>query len=145
MPTSPKQPRKNKAVLAQELAQQTARVAKVERTKTLARLIFPIVENLKDIYEAETVFNAVSGHIKYGLQMKENQIKVQDLEFDLEKGNESDIKHAVKTMIEALGDVPANEGAEITNLMGSKISPFLAGKHIHDPMSEITAKEFIAD
>lgn len=138
-------PIKTKIQIAQELSRQMAHEAKIKRTKVLARMVFPAVEQLKTVYDAETVFNACSGHIKYGLQLTENKVKVKDLEFDLEKGGESDIKHAVKTIIAILEDVPAREAYELLEQMGGKLQPFLASKHINDPMNTVTSKEFIAD
>lgn len=136
----PKQPKRSKAEIAAELE----RSQKVEHSKVLARLIFPAVEQLGTVYDGQTAFNAVAGHIKYGLQMKENTLKISDLEFDLEKGAESDVKAAVRNIIELLRDEPASDAYRLLDTMGSKLLEFVANKHLKDPMNTVTSEEFIA-
>lgn len=133
--------RNSKAEIAAALKQR----ANIERQRTIARMVFPAVEQLETVYDAQTVFNAVAGHIKYGLILKENELKISDLAIDMAKGKDSAVKHAVVTVLEMLRDEPANDMAKLLDMMGQKLPEFLANKALKGPMSTVTAAEFIAD
>lgn len=129
----------------QEVAALLKQRADINRQRTIARMVFPAVEQLDTVYDAQTVFNAVSGHIKYGLLLKENELKIADLAIDMEKGKDSPVKHAVNSILQMLKDEPANDMAKLIDMMGQKLPEFLANKFLKGPMSTVTAAEFIAD
>lgn len=138
---APKQPKRTKAEIQTELEQ----VQKIQKQRVLARLLFPSVEQLETIYDAQTAFTAAAGHIKYGMMKAENALKVGDVEMDLDKGKDGPMKHAVTSMIELVRDEPANEAMRLLEQMGAKLPEFLAQRHLSDPMSTISAKEYIAE
>lgn len=127
-----------------EIAAQMEKTQEVQRQRTLARQLFPAVEQLETIYDAQTAFNAAAGHIKYGMLVKEKELKVSDLVIDLEKGNDTPMKHAVQSMLELVADESATDAMRLIEMMGSKLPEFLAMRHLKDPMNTITAEEYIA-
>ena len=129
----------------EELVKQAEAKSRIDHQKALARLVFPAVEQLKTVYDAQTVFNAVAGHIKYGLILKENSHKVSDLTIDMEKGKESDVKHAVRSILGLLEEENAKNAGDLLELMGAKLPEFLANRALKGDMSTVTAQEFIAD
>lgn len=133
------QQRKNKAEVDAALKQK----ARVERTKVLARRIFPVITELPTVYDAQTAFNAAAGHIKYGLVQQEATLKVSDLAYELGKGK-SPVDYAVKTLIELLAEDGARDAMETLEIMGSKLPEFLAMRALKEPMSTVTAEDFIA-
>jgi hypothetical protein len=141
MASAPKKTRLTREQLEQELI----RTQKVEKQRTLARQLFPIVENLETIYDAQTAFQAAAGLIKYGVVKIETDLKVSDVKVDLSKDKPTPVSYAVKTMLELVANEPAMEMVELIEMMGSKLPGFLAQKHLKDPMSTISAKEYIAE
>lgn len=136
-----KQRRANKAEIAGALAYK----AKIERQKTLARLLFPAVEQLPTVFDAQTAFGAAAGFIKQGLIEKEAALKVSDLNLSVEKVEKGPIKDAIAHLLEATRSESAKDALEIIDAMGNKLGQFLAQKHMKDPMTEVPAAEYIAD
>lgn len=129
----------------QEIAALLQQKAKTERQRTLARLLFPAVETLPTIYDAQTAFNATAGFIKMKLIEKENSWKVSDLAIDISKVQDGAIKDSMTHLLESVQGENAKDALDIITAMGQKLPEFLANKHLKDPMSTITAKEYIAD
>ena len=75
MPTKPKQIHKKK----EELLAEAKHLQKIEREKTLVKMMFPHIENQKTIYDAQTVLQALSGFIKLGIEQKTAEIKIKDI------------------------------------------------------------------
>lgn len=141
MPKAPKRAAApSKADLAQIQAQQDRQRDKVERSKRIAREIWPTVSELDTVYDAQTVFNAVAGHIMAALVKRERELKVSDLmgDIDLTAGKASPVKHAVTQIIDYLQLEPAKDVQELLDLMGRKLPEALAQKHIKDPMSSVS-------
>ena len=136
-----KQTRLSKKQLEEELA----RTQKIQKQRTLARLLFPSVEQLETIYDAQTAFQSASGLIKYATLQKEMSFKVSDLAIDTSKDKETPVTFAVRNILELVRDEQAMEAMELIEMMGSKLPGYLAQKHLMDPMSSISAKEYIAD
>ena len=136
----PKQTRKSKDEVKAALEHQS----KINRAKTMARMIYPAVEKLGSIYEAQTVFNAASGHIKYGLSIAEGQFKVNQLEVDLKTGAESPVKSAVKAILKMLEEEPAREAEVLLETMGRELEKYVAIKGLKGPMTDVPMNEFIA-
>lgn len=138
---APRKPREN--LSKQQLAQQQKQTERVNRAKGMARIAFKHMEGIKTIYDAQTVFNAVAGHLMYGLEIAENKLTVGELELDLETGKESDVKTAVLAIIEDLKGSNAKEARSLMDEIGNKLPQYVALQHMQDPMT-ITAEEFIA-
>lgn len=134
---------KTKSQIQAEMAYQEKQKAKAEKEKYIAKTVFPLVENLKTIYDAQTVFNAVAGYLQFGLVNAESKLKVSDLEIDLTKQEDSEVGKAVKEIIRLTGDVDARTVANLLERMGQKLAEFVATKHLQDPMT-IKAEDFIA-
>lgn len=117
---------------------------RVERQKVLAKKIFPFVENLKTIYDAQTVFSALAGFIKFGLEKEEAKLRIEDVSMDFSKEGESAVKTAVIEIRELIRLENAKEAMSLLEIMGNKIPEFIANKHMKDSMKELTVEEFIA-
>jgi hypothetical protein len=128
-----------------EIASAMVREQLVNRQKVLARMVFPTLEPLDSLYEAQTVLNAVAGHIKYGISINEGKLKISDLELDLKAGKPSKIKTAVLTILEMMENEPATEIEKLTELMAGKIPEHIATIGLKQPMSSLPMNEFIAD
>ena len=138
-----KSPRVNKT--KEELAKELQKRKHIEEQRKLAHAVFPTVGKLKSVYDAQTAFNSVAGFTKQELNRKTAEIKMSDLEIDLSKEQDSDIKNVIEKMLFITKDENANDVIELLELMGNQLPVFLAGKAMKGKMSQVTAKEFIAD
>lgn len=116
----------------------------VEKSKTLARKIFPAIANMDTVYDGQTVLNALAGYIENEIQKRSFALTVEDLglNFDMEK--ESPIKDAVIELLASVNMERAIEAADMMKLMSSKLPGYLAGVHMKDKMETITIDQFIA-
>ena len=136
-----KAPRPTKKQLQEELDKSQ----KIQKQRTLARLLFPSVEQLETIYDAQTAFQAAAGLIKYGVLKVETDLKVSDLKIDTSKDKDTPVTFAVRNILELVQGELATEAMDLIDRMGAKLPEFLAQKHLKDPMNTISAKEYIAD
>lgn len=128
----------------EEIADQIQKTARVERMKVLARLVWPFIQDQKTIYDAQTAVTAAAGFIKQGLELKTEQIIVKDLVFDLSADDASPIKTAVENIVNLMGTEKAADAAALLEKMGSSFTMFGASKYLTNPMSDVSADEFIA-
>lgn len=128
----------------EEIAAALAYKSKIERQKTLARLLFPAVETLPTVYDAQTALNATAGYIKAGMIEKEAELNMSDLRINISKTQDGAIKEAMTHLLESVRDENAKDALELIDAMGRKLPEFLANKHMKDPMTEVTAAEYIA-
>lgn len=127
-----------------ELAEQIAKTARIERMKVLARLVWPFIQDQKTIYDAQTAVNAAAGFIKQELQAKTEQIIVKDLPIDLSNEKDSPIKAAVENLIQLMQTEKAEDAANLLEKMGNSFGQFAASKYMANPVSWISMDEFIA-
>lgn len=135
------QPRKSKG----EVEAGIKLVQSVQRTKVLARMIYPYLEGLDTVYDAQTAVNAASGHIKYGLVKAEDKLKISDLEMDLKTGKDSAVKQAVIHILTMFEHEPASEIQKVLELMGNKFPEHVATVGLKQPMASIPMNDFIAE
>lgn len=138
---APRKPREN--LSKQQLAQQAKQNEKVNRAKEMARTAFSLLKDIPTIYDAQTVFNAVTGHLMYGMEIAEAKLTVGMLDIDMDTGKDSAVKTAVEAILAALKDANAKEARSLMDEIGNKLPQYVAQQHMQDPMT-ITAEEFIA-
>jgi hypothetical protein len=127
-----------------ELKKQMEHSAKIERQKKLARIIFPMLQSQKTIYDAQTAVNAVAGFIKSGIALKMIELKVKDVEFDLSKEKNGVIKDAMLEIHAHLMDETADEAAALLERFGNGLGQFASSEYMKNPMSSIDIDKFIA-
>lgn len=137
-----KSPRVNKS--KDEIAAQIKQTQRIERQKTLARLMFPFLEGMKTIYEAQTVVMALSGFIKAALAQKSAEIVVKDLTIDLSKEEDSEVKSAIIALQGLLQTENADDAAALLERFGNGLGQFSSKKYMDNPMSSISVDEFVA-
>lgn len=127
-----------------ELAEQMAKNARIERMKVLARLIWPFIKDQKTIYNAQTAVTAAAGFIRQELEKKTEQIVVKDLVIDLSHEEDSEIKTAVEHLIQLMQTETAADASALLEKMGSSFTSFGASEYLKNPMSSVSMDEFIA-
>jgi len=128
----------------QELVNEAKRSAYVNKQKDLARKIFPLIQSQKTVYNAQTVLTAVAGYIKTEFIKKMGEMKVSELKVELANEKDKEIKKAMDEILAAVQDDEADNVEKILLLMSDKLAQYGANKFLKQPMSEVTAKDFIA-
>ena len=84
--------------------------AVVQHQMDIARKIFPLLENNKTIYDAQTAVNAAAGYIKLELNKKAEVIKVstllEGLTETLKAEKKSEMKKSMEDIFELLLQIP---------------------------------------
>ena len=128
----------------QELANEAKRIAYVNKQKYLARKIFPLIQSQKTVYDAQTALMAVGGYVKTALVQKMLETKVSDLKIELANEKQKEIKKAMDEILAAVQGDEAEDVEKILMMMGDRLAQFGANKFLKQPMSEVSADEFIA-
>lgn len=132
---------KSKAEIAAEMKQKE----KVKRDKILVKLMFPFIENMKSIYDAQTVLSAVSGYMKADLASKTSELKVKDLVVDLSKEEDNDITHAMKNILSQLQEENAEDMTELLQRFSDILPKIGANEYLKGPMSTLKITDIISD
>lgn len=142
MPQPRKQavPRKSKEDVKAALAHK----AFIDRQRTVAKSVFPHVEGLPKVYDAQTAFNAAAGFISYEIEKRTNAFKVSELEIDLSKEPEGPMKVAVQNILDTVKGENAMEASKTLETMGSKLPGFIANRGLLLPMDTVKMDDFIA-
>ena len=109
----------------------------------MVRQLFPKLENVDSIYDAQTVVNALAGFIDAHVEKKVAEIKLKEIEIDLSKEEESKIKTAILEIIEMFPEESAQELSESLEKLGTALGKFAADKFLKQPMSTITVDDLV--
>lgn len=118
--------------------------SKVEREKTLVKLIFPALGTQKTVYDAQTVLGALSGFIKVEIDKKSASLAVKDLPIDLSKEDDSEIKSAILTLIDMLALENAKDMSVLLERFGNILAQYSANEFMKQPINTIKIEDIIA-
>lgn len=128
----------------EQLVQQMKFQDEVRHLKEIVVTLFPKLEGLDTIYDAQTTVNALSGFITAHIEKKVVDIKMRDLEIDLSKEEDSKIKTAILEIIALFPDESAQYLSESLERLGVKLPQFAADKFLKQPMSACTIEDFVS-
>lgn len=137
-----KKPRINKT--KDQLIAEQKHLQKIEREKSLVKLMFPLIENNKTIYDAQTSLQALSGFIKVKVDEKANELMVKDLVFDLKNEPESEVKTSILSLIDMLQLEKAKDISSLLERFGNILAQHSANEFMKQPMSVVTVDKIIA-
>lgn len=135
-------PRANKS--KEEIAQDMVKKQIVLKERELAKIMFQILEGQETIYDAQTVVNALAGYIKYEIQVKNSQFKVNDLLIDLSKEKKNKITEAMESLKAEFQNEPALDLANLLERFGKQLAMYGASEFLKKPMTELSAEDLIA-
>lgn len=138
----PKKPRINKS--KEQITEEMQRNAKIQHDISLCKLIWPYLETLDTIYDAQTVLNGLAGFISSGLEKKIAGIKVSEVEIDLSKEEESKIRTAFISLMGLLEIEDAKASSDLLIRFGSTLSKYGAAQYLKNPMSTLKVEDIIA-
>lgn len=133
--------RKNKS--KEEISQQLANDKKVAHIKDLVRIAFPVIENMDTVYEAQTTVNALSGFIEAEIEKIAGKVKLSEIEIDLSKEEEGNIKTALTELVALFPDESAQELAETMERLGTTLQAFVSNNAMKEKMT-ITVDDIVS-
>lgn len=129
----------------EEIIAQTKHLERVKWEKTIAKLLFPFMAEMKTIYDAQTVLNATAGYINLELQKKLTEIKVSDLEVDISSEPESEVK---SVMLKFLGQLETEKAKDVIDFLeryGKGLGQYASAEYLKNPMSIIKVTDLVKD
>jgi len=129
----------------EQIASDIVRVQKANREKSLVKLMFPLIEGMSSIYDAQTALQALSGFIRNELDLKNSEFVLQDLKIDLSKEKDSEVKTALVNLIDMLAIEKAKDLSDLLQRFGNILAQHSANKFMKNPMSDIALKDIIAE
>lgn len=138
-----KTPRINKT--KEQIQADMKQIEKVKHIKEVVRKVYPLLEGVDSIYEAQTVLNALQGFIKVELEKVVDKITVGVLPLELEKEKDSKIKGAILSIALAMKDEPADEFSQTIERLARAFSDFGSNKFLKNPMSELKIEDILAE
>jgi hypothetical protein len=139
MPKLKKAPKTKNQILAD-----MEHLARINREKSLVKLMFPMISTQDTIYNAQTVLSALSGFIKAAMDKKQSELLVGDLIIDLSKEEDSKIKTAILQLNDMLKIEKAKDTASLLERFGNILAQHSANEFMKKPMSEVTIDSIIA-
>lgn len=128
----------------EQLTAQIEHKSKVEREKTLVKLIFPALATQKTVYDGQTVLGALSGFIKVEIDKKSASLLVKDLPIDLSKEEDSEIKSAISTLIGMLALENAKDMSVLLERFGNILAQYSANEYMKQPINTIKIENIVA-
>lgn len=131
---------KSKEQIQSDIVQQQ----KVAHIKEVVRQIFPKVEALDTVYDAQTAVNALSGFIAAHIEGLVAKIKLSELPIDLSTEGDSKIKTAITEIMDMMKDESAQELSETLERLGTTLQQYIVHTHMSAPMSTITIDNLLS-
>ncbi len=147
MPKTKKQVKKSKTprvnLSKDQILQEQKFQQKVQHLKEIVRKLFPELEAVDTIYDAQTVVNALAGFIDAHIETKVQEIKLSDITIDLSKEEDSKIKTAILNIIDMFPGESAQELSENLERLGQTFSKYAADKFLKQSMSTLTVDDIV--
>lgn len=135
--------RKNKS--KEEIRDDLRRIEKTKRQIILAKLLFPFMQDMKSIYDAQTALSATSGYIQAELEKKLSSFTVKELDINFKDEPDSDIK---KVMIAFLGQLEPENAKDVVDLLESyskTLGIYGQEQFLKNPMSMLKISDIIKE
>lgn len=137
----PKKPRVNKTKT--EIALEMGKQERVKQEIALVKSIFPFIQDLASVYDAQTALSALSGFITFDLQKKNDALKVSDLNVDLSKEEASVIKDSVQNILGLIVNENARDAASLLKRFADTLAQFSANEYMKQPMKIISVEQIV--
>lgn len=136
-----KTPRVNKT--KEELVAKIDQDHRIAHMAALTKLLWPALETQDKIYDAQTVLQAIAGYIEMGLKIKQESIKVGELNIDLSKEEDSLIKSAMLNILGLVEIENAYDMAALVRKISDHIGQFGAHEFVKGPMTNIKVTDLV--
>lgn len=132
-------PKDKEAIVSTFLQQE-----KIAHIKEVVRNIYPLLEKVDSIYDAQTSVNALSGFISAHIENQAAKIKLNELPIDLSKEEDSKIKEAILAIMELCKNEPAKELSSILERLGKTMGDYGAHEFLKNPMEQLSVDKILA-
>lgn len=136
-------PRLNKS--KEQIQSEINQVEKVKHIKDVVRRVYPLLQDVDSIYDAQTVLNALQGFIKVDLETVLDEITIGYLAMEFEQEKDSKIKEAMLAIVKEMADEPADEFSQTIERLARAFSDYGSTKFLKNPMSELKIEDILAD
>jgi hypothetical protein len=127
----------------EEISEELRHAHKMATIKKMVEDIYPHIEKMESIYDAQTVVNALSGFLVAHIEKKVLDIKTNDIEIDLSGEEDSDIKTAILGIIESMEGQSAQVLSETLEKFGQALSQYSAHTYMKQPMATIKLEDLL--
>ncbi len=117
-----------------QIIEQMAAEKKVAHIKEVVRKVFPIIENMDTVYDAQTVVNALGGFIAAEVEKTVGKIKLSEIEIDISGEEDGKIKTAIMELIALFPDESAQELSETMERLGTTLQSYVATNAMKEKM-----------
>ena len=118
-------------------------VEKAHKEKEITKRIFPLLQDCKTIYDAQTTLGAVAGFLQEGVQEELHKIIANQVTLDTSKVESETIKKAMEDIFKEIENEPAYVTSQILNKISSIFTAHGADKFLQNPMSSLPIEEII--
>jgi len=129
----------------EDIVKEMEQKQKVVHLKEVVRMIYPTLEKVDTIYDAQTAINALAGFIDLEIEKKLKQIKMADIVIDLSGQEQGKITDAMNELIGLLKDESAEEASETLDRLAQVFGQFGMHKFLKGPMSDLKVTELVTD
>lgn len=126
---------KQKRLSKEEITRQMENENKIKHIKEVVTKAFPLIENLDSVYDAQTAVNALAGLLAAEVEKKVGLIKISEIEIDLSKEKDGNIKTAILEMISLFPDESAQELSETMERLGTTLQSYVANEGMKAKMN----------
>lgn len=129
----------------EQITAEIKQVEKIKHIKEVVRKVYPLLQNVDSIYDAQTVLNALQGFIKVDLETLLDEITVGYLAMEFEQEKDSKIKDAMLAIVKEMANEPADEFSQTIERLARAFSDYGSTKFLKNPMSELKIEDILAD
>lgn len=132
----------------EELVEEVRKAAAVNHQIELAKKIYPLIQDQKSIYDAQTALNAAAGYIQFGVNKRMKDISLSDVMPDILEALTKEKKSAIKTSVEEIIQLLTKEKTEgmvaLLQRFGKTLGEYSSTRYMKNPMSVIKLKDIIS-
>ena len=115
----------------------------IEKEHKLAIILFPYLQKMETIYDAQTLLHGIAGYVHHELEKKMNGVKVNELPVDVSKEKEGVFRETFGEMLDLLKDEDADHTIKFMKRFGDMLGYFGAKEYMKNPMSMIKQDDLI--
>jgi hypothetical protein len=117
----------------------------VAQEKKLAQMIFPYLQKMDTVYDAQTLLHGISGYIHHQLENKMNEFKVNDLPVDVSQEKEGVFRDMFEQLLILLKDEKADHTIKFMKRYGDMLGYYASKEYLKNPMSIIKEEDLIKE
>ena len=115
----------------------------IEKEHKLAILLFPYLQRMETVYDAQTLLHGIAGYVSHELEKKMNGVKVSELPVNLSQEKEGIFRDTFGELLVVLKDEDADHTIKFMKRYGDMLGYYGAKEYMKNPMSIIKEEDLI--